>query len=50
MASGPTSSTTPAASRPSIAGKLTGMISRNIPLRAFQSIGLTPAARTAMRT
>jgi hypothetical protein len=40
----------PAASRPSTTGKLSGITSRIMPLRAFQSIGFTPAARTATRT
>src|SRR4051812_46538100 len=47
--SGPTASTTPAASRPSIAGNWSGMNWLIAPLRIFQSIGFTPAARTAMR-
>lgn len=49
VTSRPISSTTPAASRPSITGKLAGMTSRSMPLRTFQSIALTPAALTAMR-
>jgi hypothetical protein len=49
VTSSPSSSTIPAASRPSIPGKLTGMTSRITPLRAFQSIGFTPAALTATR-
>ena len=31
-------------------GNLAGMTSRRLPLRIFQSTGLTPAARTRRRT
>ena len=44
----PTSSTTPAASTPGTVGAAGERPVR--PLTIFQSIGLTPAARTAMRT
>jgi len=47
---GPSSSTVPAASIPVPAGRATSIISRMCPARIFQSIALTPAARTAMRT
>ena len=43
-------STVPAASRPGITGKATGIISCRYPARIFQSIGLTLAASTRMRT
>ncbi len=46
----PTWSTTPATSDPSPAGRSRGIISRMKPCMIFESIGLTPAARTAMRT
>src|SRR4051794_26686644 len=46
----PTSSTTPAASRPRYPGPASGLPPAIAPLKIFQSIGLTPAARTVIRT
>ena len=49
VALSPISSTTPATSLPGIFGNSSVMTSRIAPLRIFQSMGLTPAARTATR-
>ena len=46
----PTWSTTPATSDPSPAGSASGITSRMKPCRIFESMGLTAAARTAIRT
>src|SRR5688500_13782160 len=46
----PTASTTPATSECGTTGSRLGVVSPNAPERNFQSNGLTPTARTAMRT